>query len=163
ESHRAGREDAGAVPGAAPGRGALPGARGLRADRLPPEELSMAARTLRVHVDNDPAGNDVFRVTPERFATAGKRFPAVVRRLAVTYGEGLAPDGGLQDAQVLITGHFPPVDLRALAPRLEWVQSTNAGVEDVLGILPPDVILTNASGVHGPKGAEFCLTALLML
>lgn len=123
----------------------------------------MAARTLRVHVDNDPAGNDVFRVTPERFAAAARRFAAVVRRLAVTYGEGLAPDGGLRDARVLITGHFPACDLRALAPRLEWIQSTNAGVEDVLTILPPDVVLTNASGVHGPKGAEFCLTALLML
>jgi phosphoglycerate dehydrogenase-like enzyme len=123
----------------------------------------MAARTLRVHVENDPAERDVFRVTPERVGAAAKRFPAVARRLAVTYGESMAPDGGLGDAEVLLTGHFPACDLRALAPRLAWIQSTNAGVEDVLAILPAGVALTNASGVHGPKGAEFALTALLML
>lgn len=121
------------------------------------------ARRLRVHVANDPHGEDVFRLTRERVAAAARRFPAVARRLAVTYGDGMTADGGLGDAEVLVTGHFPPCDLRALAPRLRWIQSTNAGVEDVLSILPSDIVLTNASGVHGPKGSEFALTALLML
>ena len=30
-------------------------------------------------------------------------------------------------------------------------------------LLPPDVVLTNASGVHIPKGGEYAMTALLML
>src|SRR5262249_59765152 len=54
-------------------------------------------------------------------------------------------------------------DLAGRAPRLRWVQSTNAGVEDVAPHLPAGVTLTNASGVHGPKGGEFALAALLML
>jgi phosphoglycerate dehydrogenase-like enzyme len=118
---------------------------------------------LRVHVANEPHGNDVFRVSPDRFAAAARRHPAVARRLAVTYGEGMTAGDGFAGAEVLVTGHFPPCDIRALAPRLRWIQSTNAGVEDVLGVLPDGVALTNASGVHGPKGAEFALTALLML
>ncbi len=117
---------------------------------------------LRVHVVDDPHGSDVFRVSPERFAAAARRHAAVARRLRVTYGEGLSgPD--LADAEVLLTGHLPPCDLRAAAPRLRWIQSTNAGVEDLVPGLPAGVRLTNASGVHGPKGAEFALTALLML
>jgi glyoxylate/hydroxypyruvate reductase len=118
---------------------------------------------LRVHVANEPHGNDVFRVSPDRFAAAARRHAAIARRLAVTYGEGMTAGDGLGGAEVLLTGHFPPCDLRGLAPRLAWVQSTNAGVEDVLSVLPAGVALTNASGVHGPKGAEFALTALLML
>jgi phosphoglycerate dehydrogenase-like enzyme len=121
------------------------------------------ATPLRVHIANDPHGNDVFRVSPERFAAAARRHPAPARRLRVTFGEGLTADPGLAEAEVLVTGHFPACDLRALAPRLRWIQSTNAGVEDVLPVLPSDVVLTNASGVHGPKGAEFVITALLML
>jgi phosphoglycerate dehydrogenase-like enzyme len=118
---------------------------------------------LVVHVANEPHGNDVFRVSPDRFAAAARRHAATARRLAVTYGEGMSAGDGLGQAEVLVTGHFPPCDLRMLGPRLAWIQSTNAGVEDVLSVLPPGVALTNASGVHGPKGAEFALTALLML
>lgn len=123
-----------------------------------------ATRTLRVHVENDPSANPVFAVTPERFQAAAKRYPALARRLAMTYGDRPGADAlDLREAEALITGHVPAHDLAARAPRLRWIQSTNAGVEDVLPVLPPGVVLTNASGVHGPKGAEFALTALLML
>jgi phosphoglycerate dehydrogenase-like enzyme len=124
----------------------------------------MATRRLRVHVENDPHAGPVFEVTPERFEAAAKRHPAVARRLAVTYSaQPGAPDPDLRTAEVLVTGHVPAQDLAARAPKLRWLQSTNAGVEDVLPILPAGIVLTNASGVHGPKGAQFALTALLML
>lgn len=123
-----------------------------------------ASRRLRVHVENDPAANAVFAVTPERVQAAARRHAAVARRLAVTYGDQPgAPSPDLAEAEVLVTGHVPAHDLAGRAPRLRWIQSTNAGVEDVLPVLPAGVVLTNASGVHGPKGAEFALTALLML
>ena len=123
-----------------------------------------APRSLRVHVENDRSADPVFAVTPERLMAAGRRYPAVARRLAVTYGDDpAAPGPAVALAEVLLTGHVPAHDLAARAPRLRWIQSTNAGVEDVLPLLPPGVALTNASGVHGPKGAEFALTALLML
>ena len=38
-----------------------------------------------------------------------------------------------------------------------------SGVEKLVPLLPPDVVLTNASGVHIPKGGEYAMTALLML
>jgi phosphoglycerate dehydrogenase-like enzyme len=72
-------------------------------------------------------------------------------------------DAALRTAEVLVVGHLDAKDLAGKAPRLRWIQSTNAGVEDVTPHLPPGVTLTNASGVHGPKGGEFALTALLML
>ncbi|MBI3457747.1 MAG: D-2-hydroxyacid dehydrogenase [Candidatus Rokubacteria bacterium] len=119
---------------------------------------------VRVHIQNDPHTNEVFAITPERFEAAAKRVPALARRIGVTYGDDPASvDAGLRDAEVLIAGHFEAESLAAGAPRLRWIQSTNAGVEDVLPLLPPGVTLTNASGVHGPKGAEFALAALLML
>lgn len=126
--------------------------------------MAKSTRTLRVHVENDPTANPVFAVTPERFQAAAQRYPGLARRLAVTYGDqpgAASPD--LREAEVLITGHVPADDLAARAPKLRWIQSTNAGVEDVLPVLPPGILLTNASGVHGPKGAEFALAALLML
>jgi phosphoglycerate dehydrogenase-like enzyme len=117
---------------------------------------------LRVHVENDPAASPIFVVSPERFRAAARRYPAQARRLAVTFGTEPA-DPALRRAEVLIVGHFDPARLAARAPRLKWIQSTNAGVEDVVPYLPAGVTLTNASGVHGPKGAEWALTALLML
>jgi phosphoglycerate dehydrogenase-like enzyme len=122
------------------------------------------SRRLRVHVENDPAADPVFAVTPGRFQAAARRYAPVARRLAVTYGDDPGTPGpGIAEAEVLVTGHVPAHDLAARAPRLRWIQSTNAGVDDVLPVLPRGVLLTNASGVHGPKGAEFALTALLML
>src|SRR5215203_4032676 len=47
--------------------------------------------------------------------------------------------------------------------RAEWVQSTSAGVEALLPLMPPGAVLTNASGVHREKGGEFILAAVLML
>jgi len=43
------------------------------------------------------------------------------------------------------------------------VQSTSAGVEALLPLMPPGAVLTNASGVHREKGGEFILAAVLML
>lgn len=55
--------------------------------------------------------------------------------------------------------HFPSGQTH----RTRWLQTMAAGVEDLSASLPADVVLTNASGVHGDKGAEFILTAALML
>lgn len=119
---------------------------------------------LAVYVYNHPGADPVFAVTPERFEAAARRYPALRRRLVVAFGSDPAAfAAGIREAEVLLAGTFPREDLAARAPRLRWIQSTNAGVEDVLPVLPPGVILTNASGVHGPKAAEFALTALLML
>jgi phosphoglycerate dehydrogenase-like enzyme len=82
----------------------------------------------------------------------------------VTFGvDPPALEEGLRDAEILIAAHVDGRDLATRAPRLRWIQSTSAGVEKLVPHLPSSVVLTNASGVHGPKGGEYAMTALLML
>lgn len=119
---------------------------------------------VRVHVENEPDLNPVYTVTPAQLRAAARRHPGLLPRLTVTYGhDPAALDGPLREAEVLVVSHFPAHDLARRAPCLRWIQSTSAGVEQLLPYLPPGVVLTNASGVHGPKGGEFAMTALLML
>jgi phosphoglycerate dehydrogenase-like enzyme len=121
------------------------------------------ARQIRLHVQNDPLSpNDA--VTPSRFARGAAGVPDLRRRLNVSFGvDPPALEEGLREAEILIAAHIDGRDLAARAPRLRWIQSTSAGVEKLVPHLPPSVVLTNASGVHGPKGAEYAMTALLML
>jgi phosphoglycerate dehydrogenase-like enzyme len=62
---------------------------------------------------------------------------------------------------------FPPyerVPVLDLAPRLRWVQTTSAGVGQLvkrLGLQESDLIITTASGIHAQALAEFVFAALL--
>jgi phosphoglycerate dehydrogenase-like enzyme len=125
---------------------------------MPPRD-----RRIRLHVQNDPLSpNDA--VTPPRFASGARRVPELRRRLHVTFGvDPPALEEGLREAEILMAAHVDGRDLATRAPRLRWIQSTSAGVEKLVPHLPPHVVLTNASGVHGPKGGEYAMTALLML
>jgi phosphoglycerate dehydrogenase-like enzyme len=124
---------------------------------------SPALRRIVLHVQNDPT-SPVDAVTPEAFRAAARQAPALARRLVVSYADDPAAlDERLGEAEILLTGYFPSHDLARRAPRLRWIQSTSAGVEKLVPDLPPHIVLTNASGVHGPKGGEYALTALLML
>ncbi len=125
---------------------------------MPPRD-----RLIRLHIQNDPLSpND--SVTPPRFAKGATGFPELRRRLRVTFGDDPpALEEGLREAEILVVAHVDGRDLRARAPHLKWIQSTSAGVEKLVSLLPPDVVLTNASGVHIPKGGEYAMTALLML
>src|SRR5262245_11361675 len=120
-------------------------------------------RRIRLHIQNDPLSpNDA--VTPPRFARSAAALPALRRRLAVTFGvDPPALEDGLREAEILVAAHVDGRDLATRAPRLRWIQSTSAGVEKLVPHLPPHVVLTNASGVHTPKGGEYAMTALLML
>lgn len=71
---------------------------------------------------------------------------------------------GIQKADILFAGRKLDLRLaREAAPLLRWVQIISAGVETWLPGLPDEIVLTNASGVHGEKGGEFVLAAALML
>ena len=125
---------------------------------MPPRD-----RLIRLHIQNDPLSpNDA--VTPSRFAKGASGFRDLRRRLRVTFGvDPPALEEGLREAEILVVAHVDGRGLRARAPHLKWIQSTSAGVETLVPLLPPDVVLTNASGVHIPKGGEYAMTALLML
>jgi glyoxylate/hydroxypyruvate reductase len=61
------------------------------------------------------------------------------------------------------SGHFG--DLPAVAPRLRWLQSTSAGIGQMVrrvGLDQTDITFTTASGVHARPLADFCLMAMLM-
>jgi phosphoglycerate dehydrogenase-like enzyme len=103
-------------------------------------------------------------VTAAVFAAGLKAHRGLARRIDVTFGcdpEGF--DGHLAEAEILLANTFDATDLARRAPRLKWVQSTSAGVEKLAPYIPPGIVLTNASGVHTPKGGEYAMTALLML
>ncbi len=68
------------------------------------------------------------------------------------------------DAEILLVWTLSDALLRA-APRLKWVHIGNAGVERSLfpAVIENDVVITNASGIHGSFMAEWSLAALLYL
>lgn len=117
----------------------------------------------RLHVQVNPASMLAGEITEER-----------VRAGAAAFGDGLAlsfgttPDAleaALAEAEVLLlTGKAPLENLGRRAPQLRWLSYTSAGVEWLIDTdFPPQLQLTNASGTHEPKAAEFTLTAVLML
>ena len=123
------------------------------------------AASVRVLVTHAASTVDSQRLTPARLAAAARAFPGVLRNVDMVYGD--PPDGLeklLPESDVLLmAGNFDLGDLAARAPRLRWLQSMSAGVEKLIPMVPRGVALTNASGVHGPRGGEYVLTTLLML
>jgi phosphoglycerate dehydrogenase-like enzyme len=87
-------------------------------------------------------------------------------------GYTLAPDQQerwqaiLTDADILFD--FPWNDRRhprAIAPRVQWVQTSSAGVgraAERMGIQPGELIITTSSGVHARPLTEFVFLILLM-
>lgn len=123
-------------------------------------------RRVRLHVDNCRKYDQVFWITPERYEAATRRHPALARRVDATIGWDLEGfDEALKAADVFVGWEFDRRDLAARAPRLRWIHLTGAGIEHVLPLtwLPPGAVLTNNSGVHAPKAAEFAAAAILML
>ncbi|MGK7869726.1 NAD(P)-dependent oxidoreductase [Falsiroseomonas sp. E2-1-a20] len=118
-------------------------------------------RPTRLHVQVNPASS-----LAEAFTEARLRAALPEAEAALSFGT--TPDAleaGLAEAEVLLlAGHAPLHDLPRRAPRLRWIGYTSAGVEWLLKpALPPQVALTNASGTHIPKAAEYALLAVLML
>jgi len=73
-------------------------------------------------------------------------------------------DAHLAEAEI-IYGPGPPKNAIARAPKLKWIQSTSAGIEDFLDsdIIESSVIVTNASGgIYAISIAECVLEMMLM-
>jgi phosphoglycerate dehydrogenase-like enzyme len=122
------------------------------------------AAPIRVHVENNPKTATVYYVTQALFRKQLKKISGMAARIAVTFGDDPEKlDANLLDAEILLTGGFDASNLADRAPRLKWIQSTSAGVEKLAPLVPSGIVLTNASGVHIPKGGEYAMTALLML
>jgi phosphoglycerate dehydrogenase-like enzyme len=66
------------------------------------------------------------------------------------------------DVEVLI-GNHPPRDLSAF-PRLRWIQTASAGLDDVLASDPwrQGITVTNGSGIHAVHMGEYVLGATML-
>jgi phosphoglycerate dehydrogenase-like enzyme len=120
-------------------------------------------RILRVHVHVSPKANLADQFTEAKLRAA---LAVLGPRIALSHGGTEdALDAALAEAEVLfLTGDAPLHDLARRAPHLRWISYTSAGVEGLLKLdIPAHVVLTNASGTHVPKAAEFALAAVLML
>ena len=69
------------------------------------------------------------------------------------------------EAEVLVGWGFPRHEIREKAAKLRWIHIWGAGIEHLLPLdwLPRRIALTNNSGVHVPKVAEYVTMSLLML
>src|SRR5258705_716671 len=72
----------------------------------------------------------------------------------------------LGQAEVLFDFDRPHLrDLSTVAPRVRWVQSTSAGIGQMVkrvGLDKTGIVITTSSGVHARPLADFCLMAMLM-
>ena len=70
------------------------------------------------------------------------------------------------DVEVVVLGDGLGDDVTALfrqLPRLKFVQSFSAGVDQLLPLIPPGVILCSAVGVHDIAVAEWVVTVILAM
>ena len=98
-------------------------------------------------------------VGPDNLARMREAYPDVVFRTGYTPATFLA-EAGVVD--IIFTKQWPPDTLR-VARRLRWVQAGTAGIERILrsGVEQSDVVLTNATGVHGIPMSEIILAMML--
>ncbi len=126
----------------------------------------MAAKKLRLHIENTRKKADIFHVTPERWNIACARHRALARGLEVTFGwDGDGLEAALADADLVIGVPAQRGNLAARAPKLRWLHATSAGVDGVLPLdwLPRGVVFTNNSGAHGVKAEQYMIMAYVLL
>lgn len=122
-----------------------------------------------IHFETRANKPRVFRITPSLIESAKHRNG---QDIATSLGEDwrdlskLAQAAGLVTAIDLLTDpKFPKLALADAAPHLRWIHVTGAGIEPLLPLdwMPPQLTLTNNSGVHAEKVRESALMMLLML
>lgn len=107
-------------------------------------------------------------MTPEdenaaAYRRAVESSPALQGRVELRFAASDAARDVIQDAEVVVCSNVSP-ELFAVAPKLRWISYWSAGLE---GKVTPEmearnILVTNASGVHGPNIAEHVLAFMLM-
>ena len=127
---------------------------------------SIKPQKFHLHVENNTKRSSLYHLTEPIYAAAVTRNRALAKKLKVTIGwDGAILDEALKTADFMINSTPPRERLRERAPRLQWIQTTGAGVDGLMPMdwLPPDVTLTNNSGAHGVKTEYSCMMNLLIL
>jgi phosphoglycerate dehydrogenase-like enzyme len=129
--------------------------------------MSIKSNTYHLHLESARNRPWIFQPLAADWAAAAKRHRALAKRLRVTVGQdNEILEAALKTADFMITNATPPTErFRERAPKLQWIQTTAAGVDGWMPMtwLPKDIALTNNTGAHGAKTEESCLMALLML
>jgi len=124
-----------------------------------------------LHFETRRTRKPVFQFTRGLIDAAARR-ARTPRSVKLTLGHDLEDMGTLAQADGLVASNdiirdprFPRADLARDLPKLRWIHIIGAGIEPLLPLdwLPPGMTLTNNSGVHIQKTAEFAAMALLML
>jgi len=126
----------------------------------------MAAKKLRVHIENARKKNELFHVTRERWDAACVRHRALAQRLDASVGwDGDVLEEALKKAEIVIGVPTRRERLGERAPKLRWVHATSAGVDGFLPLdwLPPGAAFTNNHGAHGVKAEQFMCMAYHLL
>ncbi|MEZ3501410.1 D-2-hydroxyacid dehydrogenase [Pantoea sp. KPR_PJ] len=117
---------------------------------------------MHIHIENDASAPSALHLSPDVLQQHLDRHPELRNRFTLSENSNPAHTATfLGDCDLLWSGRKLALD-SFHTPRLRWVQIMSAGVEQWLAHWPPGITLTNASGVHGAKGAEFILMAALM-
>ncbi|MDX1402474.1 MAG: D-2-hydroxyacid dehydrogenase [Kiloniellales bacterium] len=132
----------------------------------PPSDRIFDSETFRLHIKNNRSGEEVFRITHERFQKALERHRDLSPRIEYSIDWDLDNfDDYIAGAHGLITWDLPQEGLAERAPNLRWIHIIGAGIEHLkpLDWLPSHIALTNSKGVHKKKAQEYVAMALLML
>ncbi|MBC7781806.1 MAG: D-2-hydroxyacid dehydrogenase [Proteobacteria bacterium] len=132
---------------------------------MPRRQTDLSTK-FHAHFESSSTKVRQFQVHDSDVRAARRRHPELARRLRITVGfdrDGL--DRALQTADFMLNSEPPRDSLRALAPKLKWIQTTGAGVDGLLPLdwLPDGVTLTNNSGAHAAKAQDSGAMGLLML
>ena len=115
---------------------------------------------------NTPQGEEIFTITKEHFDKALKNFPDLEDKIEIfiDWDEDNFSTSMLS-SEILLTWNLPTLNLKKIAPKLQWIHCIGAGVEHLLPLdwLSNEVVLTNNKGVHAKKAGEYGLMAVLML
>ncbi len=115
---------------------------------------------------NTPQGEEIFTITRERFNRALKNFPDLEDKIEIfiDWDEDNFSTSMIS-SKILLTWNLPTLNLKKIAPKLQWIHCIGAGVEHLLPLdwLSNEVVLTNNKGVHTKKAGEYGLMAVLML
>lgn len=117
---------------------------------------------MHIHIENDETAAAALRLSSAYLRQALDAQPQLHGQFTLTENSDPTQTATfLANCDILWAGRKLALEQFA-TPRLGWVQVMSAGVEQWLAHWRKGIVLTNASGVHGDKGAEFILMAALM-
>ena len=140
------------------------------------EEILKDSKKIKVHIKNnhgrpgtfpcDLEGEKNFTITKNHIDKVLKYEPKIKEKVEffIDWDEENF-NTSMANSDVLLTYDFPTVNIEKIAPNLKWIHCTAAGVEHLSPFkwAGDKLKITNSSGVHSKKAAEYGLMSVLML